>query len=404
MLLKLAWRNIWRNKRRSLITMASIAFAVIFALLTRTMQLGMYDHMIESVVGMYSGYVQVHSQGYWEEKSLDNSYAHDNTLMSKVSQAEGVRLAVPRLESFALASSGEKTRGTAVIGVDPELETAMTGLEERVVAGRWLRPQDEGIVISEGLGTYMKLNVGDTLVLLGQGYQGMTAAGKYPIIGWVKYGSPVLNQGMVMLPMPLAEQMFGAEERRTSLALMMDDRHQSEAVRDRVLALLPEGYEVMDWKEMMPELIQSIQADSGGGIIMLMILYMVVAFGIFGTVIMMTAERRYEMGVMVSVGMKRQQLMAVMALEMALMGFIGVLIGTVVIYPLAYYIHLNPIPITGESAEAYLEYGFEPILKTSVDLGIFLRHGLVVLGIALATTLYPSIIIARLHPVKAMKR
>ena len=131
--LKLAWRNIWRNRRRTLITAASIFFAVLFAILMRSFQLGSYDHMIHNAVESYTGYIQVHDFNYEDEKTIDHSFPYSDTLLEKVRSTSNVTYAVPRLESFALASFGTQTKGALVLGVDPVAENKLTNASSKLV-------------------------------------------------------------------------------------------------------------------------------------------------------------------------------------------------------------------------------------------------------------------------------
>ena len=144
MYLTLAYRNLWRNKRRSLITILSITFAVLLACAMRSLQLGSYDRMIENSVRFHTGYIQVHKQGYWEDKVIDNSFAYDSSLIQTIAGTAGVSAYVPRLESFALASFENQTKGTMVMGVDPDREHALTMVKDKLVAGSYLSAEDDG--------------------------------------------------------------------------------------------------------------------------------------------------------------------------------------------------------------------------------------------------------------------
>jgi len=126
MILKIVWRNLWRNKRRTLITMASVFFAVILAVVMRSMQLGTYDRMIRNIAGFYSGYIQIHQQGYWDEQSLEKSFVMSDTVSDALKENKYVTEWVPRLESFALCSGKNATRGLRIVGTDPEKENAMS--------------------------------------------------------------------------------------------------------------------------------------------------------------------------------------------------------------------------------------------------------------------------------------
>jgi len=405
MFLKLAWRNIWRNKRRSLITIASIFFAIFFSVVMRTMQLGSYDLMIDSMVRFYSGYIQIHSNGYWDEQTLDNSFDFDEEFLKNIAKTKGTTLVVPRLESFALGSSGQLTKGAMVVGIDPEEEDQFMQLSEKLTEGVFFGKDDKSILLAEGLANYFGISVNDTLVLISQGYHGVSAAGKYHISGVLKFGSPQLNDNILFLPLKEAQWFYGAENRITSLVLLIRDRNEIQSVIDAIKQNLDDDkFEIMGWEEMMPDLVQMIQADSVGGRIMLAILYMIITFGIFGTVMMMTNERMYEFGVLISVGMRRWKIALILFIETLLISIIGIISGTIAVEPLVYYIHNNPIPLTGQAAEATKEFGMEALIQTSIDPTIVLAQAVIVIVISLCLSIYPAIVVSHLKPVNAMRK
>ena len=401
--LKLAWRNLWRNKRRSMITIASIAFAVFFACLMMSMQLGSYSKMIENAVSFQTGYLQVQDSAYWQEKTLDNTFVSGDSLLSEIEKPEGISIVVPRLQSFALASYRSQTKGVMVIGMDPEREDRMTRAKSKLVRGTYLDRDDKGVLVSEGLASYLGVDAGDTLVMISQGYHGINAAGKYAIQGIVKFPSPEMNNQLVYMPLAEAQWFYGAENRLTALALMVEEPEQVAQVSQQLRASLPAQFEVMNWREMMPELVQSIELDYVSGMIMLYILYVVIGFGIFGTFLMMTNERRYEFGILISIGMQRLRLQWVMLSEIVLMGLIGVVVGILMSSPLIFYFHANPILMTGEYAELYAQFGMEPVLPFSIDPSIFFRQAIVVFIMAMIIGIYPVIAIQKLDPATAMR-
>lgn len=405
MYLKLAWRNIWRNKRRTLITVASIFFAVILAVATRSAQTGTYDNMIKNVVSFYTGYIQIHKVGYWDEQTLDNSFIPDAELNQMLSTDKDILQFVPRLESFALASSGENTKGTMVVGIDPEKEKSVTKVDQKVIAGNYFSDKNQNaVLVAEGLAKTLGLNVSDTIVLLGQGFHGVTAAGKFPICGILRFGSPELNAGMVYLPIEKAQWMYSAENMLTSIVLMIEDPKQVERISVQVSKKLDKNkYEVMNWKELLPELIQMIEADSAGGVIMIVVLYMVIGFGIFGTLLMMVNERLHEFGIMIAVGMKNVQLALIILLETIMISFIGVLSGMVGAIPIVAYFYENPIRFSGEYAKISEQYGMEAVMPFSIDPANFTQQAWAVLVMALILALYPVYSILRLKAMEAIR-
>jgi putative ABC transport system permease protein len=401
--LKLAWRNIWRNKKRSLIAVSSVLFAVVIALITRSMQIGFYRHSIQNVVSFFTGYLQVHAPGYFDNQSLDRSFGASDSLTQLVIRIRHVTMAAPRIESFSLASAGEITDGVMVIGVDPALEDQLTGLRKRVVSGRYLETGDAGVLLGEGLASHLQLGVGDTVILLGQGYHAVTAAGKYGIVGTVRFPTPDLNSGMVYLTLGQAQDLLGAPNRLTTLAVMVDEPNHLPVVLQSLKTELGDRYEVLSWEEMLPELVQYIQTDNASGIIMLVIVYMVIGFGILGTVLMMTMERTREFGVLMALGTQVSWLRRMVVMESILLSVVGVLAGVVAGTPLVWYYHYHPIRLTGETADMVLRWGFDPVLPFATNASIFLWQAFSVLLIALAASLYPVFRVSRLRVVNALR-
>lgn len=401
--IKLAWRNLWRNKKRTLIAAASVFFAVILSLIMRSMQNGYYDYMIDASVRMYTGYIQVHGKNYWEKKSLDESMILDEKHLTKLENVKGLTLTVPRFETYSLVSHGNKTKVVQITGINPEQENQLTNLKEKVVSGNYLSDSSKGIILAQGLAEILKVQVGDSVVIYGQGYHGVTAATQVKIIGLVKFTLPELNKSFTYLSLSYAQWLFSAPDRLTSLSIMIDNPKNIKDIKTKIRNIFDNNYEVMDWAELSPELVQSIQIDNASGIIMLGILYIVIAFGIFGTIMMMTAERIKEFGILVSVGMKKWKLGLVTIIETLFISFIGVLGGILISIPLLLYLHANPIPLTGEYAEAILAFGYEPILPFSVNPGIFFAQFWTVLAISLVSAIYPVLYIRKLKPVKALR-
>lgn len=403
-MLKLAWRNIWRNKRRTLITMASVVMAVLLASVMSSMQQGQYDQMIDNTVGSFMGHIQIHADGYWDEQTLDNSFAVDSTLLRELSENSGLEAVVPRLDSYALAAGTERSRAAMVIGIDTEQEKKLSTPHEKITAGNYFETNsDRSVLVSAGLADYLDVAIEDTLVLLGQGFRGASATGAYPIAGIMEFGIPEMNRGMVYLPIETASEFYGVNNRFTALALLAESTGEIETITNDLQQQLSSDFEVMDWQTLMPELVQAIQADYGSSLIILLILYMVVGFGIFGTVLMMTAERQFELGVMIAIGTSRLKISLLLLLEMLFITIIGTLAGMAASVPFMFYFNRNPIHFSGNAADAIREYGMEPFIRFSTDPAIFLTQGTIVLVITLVICLYPLWYANKLQPVSAMR-
>ena len=401
-MLKLAWRNIWRNKRRTLITTASIFFGVVLSAFISSMQEGSYELYIRTVVNFYSGYIQIHQKGYWDDKTINNTLLFAD-VQPKLQQVKGITQSCPRLESFALAAFEDATKGVMIIGVDAPREDAITNLSKRMVKGQFLTAADSGVMLGSALAKYLKLTPGDTLVLLSQGYHGASAAGKYPVRGILRQPSPDLDRMVVYMDVAMCQDLFSATDRLTSVVIMVDNDDETATVKSQLTAQLGSGYDVMDWKEMNHLLLKTIESDRSSNMITKGILYMIIAFGILGTVMMMTVERRKEFGVLMAIGMSRYKLSTILMFETILMGAVGMVAGIGAAIPITWYFTFHPILFTGQAAETFLQMGFEPIMPFSMTPSVYYRQAITIFIFAFFIGWYPVVNVIRLKINKALR-
>ena len=406
MIFKIAWRNIYRNKKRTLITVTSIFAALFLIILMRALQFGFYDNIITTVVESYAGYVEVHAEGYWDNQSLDNAMEVDQKLIDDISSVEGVENIVQRLQTFSLISMGEKTKGGVINGVDISDEQKITDWNKKMLSGSFDLGENE-IIVGKGIAEYFDIRENDTLILYGQGYRGMMAAGKYPVKGVIDLKNPDLNKLGIFMAIKSARNYVSSEEISTHIIIDKEQYYDEEKIVKDLSQILSEDYEIMTWKKTLPEIEQTITADNAGGLIMAFILYIIVVFGMFGTVLMMTEERKYEFGVLISIGMSRVRLFGIILIETIILSMIGVFLAIILTYPISYYFNLNPIDMAalmGEGADQMLEdLGFSPLAPMSISWDIPLSHALVIFIFSLLISIYPAIKILNLNPVKSMK-
>ncbi|MBT3754078.1 MAG: ABC transporter permease [Flavobacteriaceae bacterium] len=406
MIIKIAWRNIFRNKKRTLITIGSIFIALFLIILMRGMQFGFYENLIKTVVESYSGYIEIHDKDYWENQSLNNSMIVDKQLLNEINEIKGVENVLERIKAFSLASSNDKIKGILINGVNIQDEKLIVDWNKRMVSGSLNFNGSNQVVIGKGISKYFNLNLKDTLVLFGQGYQGMMAAGKYEIIGIVDLKNPKLNDLGVFMDIDVTRRYISSDRIVTHLVIDKEENYDAEKLASKIRKNLSNDFEVLSWKKTLPDLDQTITADSAGGLIMVYILYIVVCFGMFGTVIMMTEERRYEFGVLISLGMSRLKLSSVVLFEILILSLLGVLLAIIFTRPILIYFNNNPIDMSKLAdgmSDALAKFGFDPIFPFSISWDIPLTHGLFIFIVSILMSLYPIIKIYKLNSVKSMK-
>jgi len=468
--IKIAWRNLWRNRKRTAITTASILFAVFFALIMRSMELGSYDNMIKNSVERYSGFIQIQNVDYEADPGLDNSLEYDAETLNKLDHISGIKAVVPRVESFALASFGTQTKGVVILGVDLEREKKLSNPNDNLVKFRFteqnlkiikdsmsfppdiynqlekllnhsysnvaalkldldfddqqlknylpkieksihfygneLKPNDDGILMSDRLAKFLKINIGDTLILMGQGYHSVSAAALFPVKGIVKLPTPDLDNKLIYMTLSKAQGFFSLGKQATSIAINLSNNKDKNLIekQNKISKLLSNSsLTVKNWKEFNKVLYQQIESDSQSGIAMIGLLYFIIFFGIFGTVLMMIHERYREFGVLVSIGMQRTKLSIILLIEMTFMGLIGVLTGIALSLPVLYIGHNFPYRFTGDLEIMMESYGMEPVMPLMWIDTYVLWQGVVVALMVVLSAIYPLRKVMKLKEVEALR-
>jgi ABC-type lipoprotein release transport system permease subunit len=389
MIIKIAWRNIWRNRQRTIITMASVFFAAFFCIFESSFEQGVWDRMLDNMLNTQTGHIQIHGKEYWEDKTLDNFMFMDDATITQLEGIENVTNISPRVETFAMASFETINKGIAVIGISPKKEAQKSNLPSRLVTGNYLSEDDDGILIGEGMSKYLKANIGDTLVLIGQGYHGTSAAQLFVVRGIAKLMSAEMDNGMAYITLPAAQQFIDMPDGYSGILISIKDNKKLDELISNIYNLISNNYAVYSWHFTMERMLQTGETNRAFSMFILCIMYLIVGFGILGTVIMMTTERRREFCVLISLGMSRIRLATVVSLELLIKSLIGVLMAIAVMLPRTHDFHANPIRISGMMAHTYIQFGMEPVLPMAVDSSIFINQIIVVLIISLFTMIYP---------------
>ena len=405
LLLKLAWRNIWRNKRRSVLTLLAIVFAVFLSITMRGIQKGIYELSIKTALDTFPGYLQLQAEGFKENNSIKHNFKLTNKIKNDLENIKQISGYAERVQAAGLISYKENSQGTAILGVSPELEKNVSTLLEKINQGRFF-DSDTSLEIVLGSTLLEKLNatVGENVVLLAQGFDGSMGNLKFKIIGTVKLGVPELDAMAAFIPLTTAQELVSLYNRINVAAIKIDDlknvnsveKTLEEKITDEKIAILP-------WNNVVPDLKQSIDLDNISGIFMLIILVIIVSFGILNTILMSVTERFNEFGVCLAVGMPNSKLVLTIIFETLLIIFVGLLIGNVFSYGLVSYLNSNPVIISGEYAEMYELYGFVPKIQPSLNISTFINPTIVILLTSLVTAIYPITKVIKLEALKGIR-
>jgi len=405
--LKIAWRNVWRNKTRTLLTLGVLFISVFLAIVMTSEEDGTYGKIIEDVIDV-TGHLQIQDKEYQDNRSINQGLILDSTLLNKIRNTAHVRQVTAHLESFALASCREMTRGVVVVGIVPSEEESFAGFKQKYLKqtkaqGKYLEDQDDGVFLGEKLAAYLRIGINDTLVLISQGYHGASAAGLFPVRGTIRLPSIELESRIIYMSRDAAEKFYGATGLVTSVLIKADDENNLKQVRKELTPVLPPGTCLRSWQEIQPEIVQLIDGKLAGGKFVKGIFYMILTFIIFSTMVMMMYERRKEFGIMAAIGMQKSSLSIVVFLEIIMISILGTIIGLAAGYFLASWLFIHPIALKGEMAKSIEEYGFEPFIFFSKNVEIFYWQPVVVFCLTLVIYIFPLISIRRLKIINAIR-
>ncbi len=402
--LLLAWRNIWRNPRRSILTIAAIIFATALLVFMLSFQFGAYDDMIDSSVRLSTGHVQILSTGYHDRPEMRKVVKNPGELIEAASKLGGIDSISIRSEASVLASGEKRSRGLMISGVVPEKEQKLSSVPDQIIKGRYLAADDGPVgVIGALAARHLQIDVGEECVFLGSGRDGSIAASVVEIVGIYKSGIDDFDRSTMHIPLAEFDTVFSMEGGVHRLILTLkhlSDTNQAAAqLRD-----VPQtaGLQVMTWETLTPGLKQSIELDLISGIIMYFILVVVVAFSILNTFFMAIFERKKEFGVLMSIGMKPISLVKLMLLESMSMSGIGLVLGIIsgigfTLIGARYGIGM------GDSAEFMAQYGMPERLYPKLTLLSITLGPLLICFVTFITALIPVMRIPKLHPVEALR-
>lgn len=398
MIFKLAWRNVWRQPRRTLLNATAIALVTGIMIFLPSFQDGSYRAMIRASVGTLDGYAQWQHPDYLDNPSIRNSFHVTGDTEVWLSQNLPSDAYGERATAFGLLSSDTRSFGAQIVGVEPDKDVALSTIPKNIIEGRYLESGNE-IILGEGLARNLKAKVGDRITLIGTDRDGSFAAAVLEITGLSQSGFPDLDRNLAEIPLAQFDEVFAMAGERHAVVFNSQSSRIATAGAGRFKEA---GLVYRSWKELQPGLLHAIQIDIGSAAMMYLILVVVICFSLLNSVLMSTLERTREFGMMLALGMKPSLLAKIVWAENALILTVGLIGG----YSLGIGVTLwlSRMGIRFSSAEeVFAQYGLSSTLYPNLT-GLTLLLGPAVISIfALILGLYPSLRVQRLSAIEAMR-
>jgi putative ABC transport system permease protein len=411
LLMSMAWRNLWRNRRRSLIAIAAVVFAMFLSIVQMGIEDGTHAVSIRTAVRLSTGFIQIQKIGYNKAPTLQKCFTIDPQIEEALKSDPRITGSSPRIQSDGLLSFADHSVGAMIMGVSPGTERAITDFPGRINSGRFLTDgSNPEIVVGYKLLQNLGAKVGDSVVVLAQGFDGVLGNMFVRIVGTFKTGAEEFDRMGTFMNIASLQNFLGmsteaiGSDRVNTIAISVKDPADVEDVVNELNPILkPMGLVALPWQTLLPQLEQTMEFDHAGNVFFIIILLVVVGFGILNTVLMSITERFREYGVMLALGMKHENLALAVFIEVFFMLLIGFFFGNLLGLGINYYFVAHPITLGGDMAKLYLEYGFAPIIPSSVAFRIFVQSTVIILAISIAATVYPLWRVVRLEPLKGIR-
>lgn len=404
MLFALAWRNVWRQPRRTALSLISIVIASAITIFLLALQQGSYGAMKENVLSLLDGFAQVQPEGYADDPSLRKAIDEPDALAARLEKLEAVTAAAPRASTYVILSNGPRSYGSAVIGVDPSVETKISTLDASIKEGRYLKPGDDGVtVIGAGLARNLKLKIGDELTMLGAARDGSVAADIVTVVGMFSTGAPEIDRQVIETPLSRFQSIFAMEGEANMIAVKGRRLADIQKALPELRTIAEEeGLVLRNWAELEPALHDVIVLDASFSVLLYVSLVVVVVFIILNTLLMSVLERTREFGMLMAIGMRPSEIGRMVWLELLFLAGIGAGLGIALGAGITAWVEGRGIVFSGAEA-LFSQWNMPSTLYPDLTWTTALAGPLAIACSIGLAGLVPYARVRRLEPVSAMR-
>lgn len=405
MIVRLAWRNLARNRWRSILTAAGVAVAVGLMVWTMAYMEGFFGAMVRGATALDTGQALIQRKAYVDEPSIHEAFALEEGMLEKVEQTEGVRAAAARVNLYGLIGNEQRSQVSKLLGVDAKAEAAATPIADALVDGQWLNddpeppPAPREVVLGEGLARQLEVDLGAELVVFLEASDGSLGNDLLEVVGIVKTGNSAIDRQAAYVHLEDAQYVGALDGQVHEIVVKTDNPAEAEAVVARMAPKIDEydtdehDLVVRSWQQARPQIAQMLELSDASNIAMFFILYLLASLGLLNTQRMSALERRREFAVMMAIGVTPRRLFMVILAETLLLSFVGALAGTALGGGLAWHHTVNGLDMTAFATNTdftWMGISFSERLYFGLNAQIVLEPLLVMLGVAILCGLWPA--------------
>ncbi len=399
--IRLAWRNLFRNARRTILTVLLISMSLAAMIMADGAILGMTAMMKDSVTETLMGDVQIQHPRFQESFEADLVIDGGSALLSQVREDSSVIAAAPRVVAGGMVSSPYNLSGAQVLGVDAASEIDVSKIRAALIDGEYLTGKNGEILIGNELADLLEVELGDRLVVtLAEAESGELAQALFRVSGIVQFGLREMDESIALVNLPQLQTVMAMDDQYHQIIVQLVDRAQSENPALSLKALETAEVDVLGWMEANPDIGSILGITEYSTVILGTIIFLLASLGIINSMFMSIFERLYEIGVMKAVGTKPWQLIMLVIYEAGLIALMSCVVGVIVGGLGSYYCSIHGIPI-GQMEVVGVNFS---ILKTELQLHQFTNFPLYIIALTIVASLYPARFASKIIPALALKK
>lgn len=404
-IIRMAWRNLWRNPRRTVVTLTAMTLALLVMILYTSMIEGFLRDLEKDIVEVEVGDIQVYGEGYREAPSLYTTIEQSDALVERLEE-RGYRVSARRLGG-GLVASGKASAGAQLLGIDIERDREVSRVSSEVAVGEWIDDSDpSGVVLGRRLAKTIDVALGDELIVLSQAADGSMANDLYSVRGILGMVSEATDRAGMFMTRAAFEELFAFDEGAHQMILRKPDHLTAEAALEEVRGLVgavSRGTEAKSWRELLPTMATMVDSVRGGILMIFVIIYLAIAILILNATLMAVFERLKELGVLKAIGMQPGRVLQLMVTEAGLQAACAIAVGVLLSIPGLALLTRKGIDVGALGGASIAGMTMDTVWYAAVTPLTFTGPVGILLVLVFLAVLYPGIKAARISPVEAMR-
>lgn len=402
MILRLAWRNIWRNTRRSVIILISVTVGIVATVLTDALSRGMAFQMLDNQIGTYVSHIQIHRAGFKDNPVIQNTVPQTFDVDSVISSVAGIDRFTKRVITFGILSSAKNSSGISIVGIDPEREARVTTIRSSIVQGEYLSGREREIVLGLKLAEKLGVGIGGKVVAMASALDGHIGSDVFRVVGLYESFSSEFDKAFAYIPLTDAQDLVSIGNSVSEYAIIVHNREELQRIQTTLEGDLGDAFEVLTYAEILPLLVMTVDMYDQMMLVFYAIIGIAVIFGIVNTMLMSVFERIREFGVLKAIGMKNRPLFLMIMIEAFYLGAIGTAVG----FALSYVLYL-PLAQSGVDLSMFSDslrsFGVGTVIYPVMTAGVVMNALTVIPVVTLLGAIYPAVKAVRLEPMSAIR-